>query len=102
MERYDAPVVITNSKDQTQESCLQTQAALFITPNLIGYAFTTAEHLAATIDIRPCSCITTFLGALPEPEVIVLVWTMEEFDVASYPVWKEKVVPLYSRPLWFC
>ena len=86
-------VLITNPEDLTQENCLQAQAALLIDPNLIGDASTTAEHLAATVNIRPCSCVTTELVAIPEPGAIVVVWTMEDFDVASYPGPGEKVVP---------
>ena len=52
------------------------QAAMLINPNLIGDASTTAEHLAATVNLRPCSCITTELVAMPEPGAIVVVWTM--------------------------
>ena len=86
-------MIITNPEDLTQENCLQAQAALLINPNLIGDVSTTAEHLAATVNIRPCSCITTLLGAIPEPGAIVVVWTIEDFDVASYAGPGEKVVP---------
>ena len=86
-------VLITNPEELTQENCLQAQAALLINPNLIGDASTTAEHLAATINLRPCSCVTTELAAIPEPGAIVVVWAMEDFDVASYPGPGEKVVP---------
>ena len=66
-------VLITNPEELTQENCLQAQAALLINPNLIGDASTTAEHLAATVNLRPCSCITTELVAIPEPGAIVVV-----------------------------
>ena len=44
-------VVIANQEDLTQENCLQAQAALLINPNLIGDASTTAENLAAIVNI---------------------------------------------------
>ena len=49
-----------------------------------------------TVNIGPCSCVTTRdhpQGTISEPEAIIVVWTMEDFDVASYPLPKEKVVP---------
>ena len=66
---------------------------MLINPSLIGDASSTVEHMAATINIRPCSCVSTLMGALPRLEAIVVVWTMEDLDIASNPGSKGGVLP---------